>query len=99
MWRRNGAYLEPLLEVEGVAEPFNGPRQRLPEVWWQNGYVDIVRPHVVLERNSMSGDAILAFPIDEPIVELDYPESLAEAERTLMSPSLADSSRYPRYPS
>jgi len=96
MWRNAGPYLEPLLRVEGVAEPYNEPRQSLPDVWWQNGYVDIVRARTVLDLGSMTGQRILAFPVDEPIVELDYEESIAEAERLLLAGAKG---RPPRHPS
>jgi len=95
MWRREGPYLEPLLRVEGVREPYNEPRQSLPEVWWQNGYVDIVRARVVLESHSMTGERILAFPVPEPIVELDYEESIADAERLLLEGAAEGPPRHP----
>jgi CMP-N,N'-diacetyllegionaminic acid synthase len=95
MWRRAGPYLEPLLHVDGVPEPYNMPRQSLPEVWWQNGYVDIVRARVVLDRDSMTGERILAFPVTEPVVELDYEENVAEVERLLLEGGAAGPPRHP----
>jgi len=83
MWTRRGAYLEPLLLVDGVVEPHCQPRQSLPEVFWQNGYVDIVRPAVVIERGLMCGDRILPFVMHEPVYELDYPEQIAAVESAL----------------
>ena len=59
------------------------PRQQLPTVYWQNGYVDIVRPRTVLEKNSMTGDAVLPFLITDRIYELDYEESIPEVEHVL----------------
>ncbi|MCL4559711.1 MAG: acylneuraminate cytidylyltransferase family protein [Chloroflexi bacterium] len=44
MWRIEGEYLKPLLSLPGVEEPYCMPRQTLPEVYWQNGYVDIIPP-------------------------------------------------------
>ena len=49
MWRRDGAYLVPLVGVAGVRDAHSRPRQSLPEVWWQNGYVDVIRPRTVLD--------------------------------------------------
>src|SRR5205823_14343480 len=40
MWRIEEGYLQPLLELSGTPDAHSLPRQRLPEVWWQNGYVD-----------------------------------------------------------
>lgn len=39
-------------------EAFNLPRQVLPKTWRHSGYVDIIRPEVIL-NNSMSGTKIL----------------------------------------
>jgi N-acylneuraminate cytidylyltransferase len=83
MWRIVGDCLEPLLELPGVAEPHCAPRQTLPEVYWQNGYVDIVRPRVILEESLMCGRRIVPFVIDEPIFELDYADSIPGIEAAL----------------
>lgn len=84
MWRIVDGYLQPLLSVEGVVEPYCMPRQSLPEVYWQNGYIDIVRPNVILERGMMCGTKILPFVIREAILEIDYEDSIAEVERALV---------------
>lgn len=83
MWRVEGEWLSPLLDVPGVVEPYCQPRQSLPAVYWQNGYVDIVRARVVLERGLMCGNRVLAFVMDEPVFELDYPDSIAAVEAAL----------------
>lgn len=84
MWRIEGGHLRPLLTLNGVAEPYSMPRQKLPEVWWQNGYVDIVRPHTILELGVMCGDKILPFVMDEPMLEVDYAENLPVVEEALV---------------
>jgi CMP-N-acetylneuraminic acid synthetase len=83
MWRIDGGYLHPLLTVEGVIEPYCMPRQSLPEVMWQNGYIDIVRPRTILELGLMCGRTVLPFLIDEPILEIDYVENLPAVEEAL----------------
>jgi CMP-N-acetylneuraminic acid synthetase len=49
MWRFNGENrpLNPLLEVEGIAEPYNAPRQILPPVYWQTGHIDAIRTSTI----------------------------------------------------
>lgn len=84
MWVMRDGYLEPCLAVDGIREPHSQPRQLLPGVLWQNGYVDIVRPAVVLERGLMCGDRVLPFVMDEPVFELDYPEQIARVEQALL---------------
>jgi len=53
-----------LLDVPGIPEPFNAPRQVLPPVYWQTGHIDAIRPRAILEQNSMSGKVILPLMID-----------------------------------
>jgi N-acylneuraminate cytidylyltransferase len=53
-----------LLQVDGIAEPYNAPRQILPPVFWQTGHIDAIRPSVILDKHSMSGDVILPVLID-----------------------------------
>ena len=84
MWRIAGTYLEPLLEVPGVVEPYCAPRQSLPDVYWQNGYVDIVRPRVVLDDAMMCGRRIVPFVVEEPILEIDYADSIPRVEAALL---------------
>jgi N-acylneuraminate cytidylyltransferase len=85
MWRIEDGYLRPLLEVDGIREACSMPRQLLPEVFWQNGYVDIIRPRTILEMDSMVGDTILPFLIEDPIYELDYEEDIPKIEEALKS--------------
>jgi len=76
MWRLNGKDqpMTPLLELEGVAEPFNSPRQALPPTYWQTGHIDVIRPRVILEQASMSGKMILPYIIDARYtVDMDTP--------------------------
>ena len=83
MWRTVNGYLEPLLQVENLPDCQSVPRQMLPEVFWQNGYVDVLRPRAVLEMNSMRGEKVLPFVIQEPIYELDYEENVPRVEGAL----------------
>lgn len=83
MWRIVDGYLKPLLELDGVPEPYSQPRQMLPELFWQNGYVDVIRSQTILTRHSMTGPRVLPFRIQEPCVEIDYEESLHVAERLM----------------
>jgi N-acylneuraminate cytidylyltransferase len=83
MWRTDGAYLRPLVNVSGIDEPHTQPRQRLPQVFWQNGYVDVIRPRTVLEQGLMYGHTVLPFMIEGKIHELDYLSDIAPLEAAL----------------
>ena len=76
MWRIDEASgrMTALLQVEGIDEPYNSPRQKLPPVYWQTGHIDAIRPRAILEKNSMSGDVILPLLIDPAYtVDIDTP--------------------------
>ena len=80
MWTLADTYLDPLIDI-GIPEPYNQPRQKLPNVYWQTGYLDVVRTSTLLEKNSMTGDRILPYIMDEQfVVDIDQPFSLRLAE-------------------
>lgn len=84
MWRiTDQGYLEPLLRLPGVVDCQSLPRQMLPVVYWQSGYVDVIRPRAILEKNSMWGDCALPFIVEEEIFEIDYPEDVPQVEEAL----------------
>ncbi len=91
MWRIEEGYLKPLLTIEGVTGSCSMPRQLLPRVYWQNGYVDVVRPSTVLEKGSMTGDIVLPFIITDPIFELDSPDDIPEVEDALQRFEMGES--------
>jgi hypothetical protein len=82
MWRLVDGLMEPIVRLDGQ-ESWSLPRQSLPQVYWQNGYVDIIRPRVILDAGSMTGVRVLPLVMDEPIYELDYPEQIADAAAAL----------------
>jgi N-acylneuraminate cytidylyltransferase len=91
MWHIDGERLRPVLTIEGVPEAHSMPRQSLPMAYWQNGYVDIVRPRTVLELRSMTGQNTLPFVVGGPIHELDYPEQIPDLERAVTERGLRSS--------
>lgn len=66
MWRfaGEGQPMKPLLEVEGIAEPYNAPRQILPPVYWQTGHIDAIRVSTIREKHSLTGDVIYPLMLD-----------------------------------
>jgi CMP-N,N'-diacetyllegionaminic acid synthase len=76
-------YLRPVAPLPGMPEPYNQPRQDLPLVYWQDGYIDITRPNVILEQNSTTGRVIFPFLIEQPAADVDYPEEVGAAEAQL----------------
>ncbi|WP_322793901.1 acylneuraminate cytidylyltransferase [Bellilinea sp.] len=83
MWRIDlqTGQMKNLLDVPGVPEPYNAPRQLLPPVYWQTGHIDAIRPVTILEKNSMSGEVILPVMIDPRYtVDIDSLADWARAE-------------------
>ncbi len=73
--------LTPLLSVEGIAEPYNAPRQILPQIYWQTGHIDAIRSSCIYEKSSLTGDTILPLMIDPRFtVDIDNPFDWIKAE-------------------
>lgn len=89
MWRIDSkGFMQPLLDAgyTGSAEPYNMPRQALPDVYWQTGYVDAVWADTILDKNSMTGQFILPLIIDpSEWIDIDSPDDWRRAERLLES--------------
>jgi len=66
MWRFNGydSPMDPLIHVEGIAEPYNAPRQILPPAYWQTGHIDAIRTTTIGRKGSLTGDVIYPLVID-----------------------------------
>ncbi len=86
MWRLGdggGAepdFMQPFAAAPGIAEPYNHPRQELPEVWWQTGNIDATRPEVIM-GGSMTGQRLLPLLTDSRFaIDIDTMLSLQFAE-------------------
>jgi YrbI family 3-deoxy-D-manno-octulosonate 8-phosphate phosphatase len=66
MWKFNGEGkpLAPLLKVDGIAEPYNAPRQVLPSAYWQTGHIDVIRILTITQKKSLTGDVVYPLLID-----------------------------------
>lgn len=84
MWKiQSDGFMRPLLDTE-FAEPYNMPRQALPEVYWQTGYVDAAWSDAILQKNSMTGERILPLVISpEEWIDIDSPDDWRRAERLI----------------
>jgi N-acylneuraminate cytidylyltransferase len=66
MWKFNGydKPMNPLVAVEGISEPYNAPRQILPQAYWQTGHIDVIRTSTITRKNSLTGDVVYPMVID-----------------------------------
>lgn len=90
MWQiRDNGYMRPLFEGE-FQEPYNLPRQVLPDVYWQTGYVDASWATTILAKKSMTGKRILPLIIDpSEWIDIDSPDDWRRAERLLENGELS----------
>lgn len=92
MWRLPKGEMGPmknLLDLEGIAEPYNAPRQSLPPVYWQTGHIDAIRTSSILEKRSLTGDVIYPLVIDPRYtVDIDNLGDWARCEHLVMTSGL-----------
>lgn len=83
MWRLpegENSPMKNLLDVPGIDEPYNAPRQILPPVYWQTGHIDAIRTATIL-GGSMSGRTVYPLVIDARYtVDLDSLNDWVKAE-------------------
>lgn len=86
MWHiQSDGFMRPLLDTASP-EPYNMPRQLLPEVYWQTGYVDAAWAETILEKGSMTGERILPLVIPAgDWIDIDSADDWRRAERLLES--------------
>jgi CMP-N-acetylneuraminic acid synthetase len=81
MWRLDAdGLMVPLLQ--GVMpEPYNQPHQKLPQVYWQTGYIDVIRRRTLVEGHSMTGRTLLPLVLDrDSWMDIDTPAALDYAD-------------------
>lgn len=91
--------MKPLLQVEGIQEPYNAPRQILPATYWQTGHIDAIRLETILEKESLTGDVLYPIHIDPKFtVDIDLPQDWHGAEATLkaLTDEVVDPASYRR---
>jgi len=81
--------MKSLLTVEGLKEPYNAPRQVLPETFWQTGHIDAIRTKTILGKGSLTGDVIFPLLIDPRFtVDIDVPSDWKVSERLVQNGDL-----------
>ena len=81
MWRLNKKNeITPLLN--DIPEAYNRPRQSLPTIYYQNACIDVIRTQTILKKNSMTGDRILGYIMDNNY-DIDTEEEFQQAKRQI----------------
>lgn len=87
MWHIDEKFgvIKPLIKLADVDEPYNAPRQSLPEVYWQTGHIDAIRYDTITRKKTATGDVIFPLLINEKFtVDLDVPDDWSIAERKFL---------------
>jgi CMP-N-acetylneuraminic acid synthetase len=86
MWRIDGdGLMRPLLSGE-MPEPYNQPHQSLPRVYWQTGYIDVIRRRTLIDLHSMTGRTLVPLVLDQDSwVDIDTPAALDYADFLIRS--------------
>lgn len=88
MWQMDEGYLSPLMQTD-FPEPYNMPRQKLPQTYWQTGHVEAIRFDTIAEKHSLTGTKIVAFVIDGRYsIDIDTLDHWAMAEWVLTHQNL-----------
>lgn len=88
MWTlEEGNLAKPLLNLPGVEEPFNSPRQSLPKTYFQNASVDVIRTKCIRDKGSLSGDKVMGYIMDEQY-DIDYEDDFGKVERFMLADTL-----------
>jgi CMP-N,N'-diacetyllegionaminic acid synthase len=88
MWKIEDESLPliPLLTIDGINEPFNEPRQRLPQTFWQIGTLDVIKTETIISKKSMSGKNILPHIVgNEWAIDIDEMQSFIKAGEVILS--------------
>ena len=88
MWHFNGydKAMRPLLEVKGISEPYNAPRQILPSVYWQTGHIEAIRTATITRKHSLTGSTVYPLVIDPRYtVDIDTSADWAKYEALVYS--------------
>lgn len=84
MWTiAQDGFLSPVLEIQGMSEPYNQPRQILPIAVQQDGFIDITRPRTVFNLNSITGNRILPFYLERESIDIDHENDFLSAIRLM----------------
>jgi N-acylneuraminate cytidylyltransferase len=83
MFKIKGDFIVPVLN-DSIFEPYNIPRQKLPDVYFQTGDLEMTRRKTLLEENSISGKNVLPLIISAAdMIDIDEQKDLLSASDRL----------------
>ena len=88
MWKKRGKFILPFFKT-------NYPRQKLDKFYWQNGYVDIIKPSTIKKYRNELGKKILFYEIKSNIFEIDYKYQLKFVNKFYQNYKIVERDLYP----
>jgi len=87
MWKKDkNGLISPLFKnFKTYKEPYNLPRQLLPESFIHDGYFDLTRIETILNLNSVSGSKVMPFIVSGSHIDIDYESDMEKAEKAFKS--------------
>lgn len=81
MWRedKQGVIKPVLIDIK---EAYNMPRQKLPQIYYQNACIDVIKATTIMDLHSMTGNDILGYKMEENY-DIDTEEDFRRAELRL----------------
>ena len=79
MFRKVNGNLVPFLSFEGVKEFYNLPRQHFEDAYIPNGYVDILRPEILIQTSLLHGPNMKLWETPE-VPDIDTENEIYSAE-------------------
>ena len=79
-WMQEGDYIKGFSMTEKNPEPFNKPRQILPQVYFQTGDIELIKRETI-KNGSVSGSKVLPLIIEpSDVFDIDNLQDLKKAE-------------------
>ena len=80
-WKKDQKYIVTVKDTDSVVEPYNIPRQFLPESYFQTGDIELIRRKTLIS-GSVSGDHVMPLVIDrDSVYDIDNLSDLILAEK------------------
>lgn len=80
----NNVLIPLFKEVNEIKEPYNQPRQILPQTYLHNGYIDIIRTNSFLNLDSITGNIICPYILPkEELFDIDTLEDWKKVENLI----------------
>jgi len=94
MWRKKGKLITPIFGIKNINKT-NYPRQKLEKFYWQNGYIDIIKPETIKKYGNELGKKILFYEIKTNIFEIDYKYQLKFVNKFYQNYKIVERNLYP----